>query len=208
MKTGSENANRNVGVDKVMRDVGKKGGRKFLQTLQPSGDKENLVGRLSDSSDTKTAKPQTKVEEVQVNLKEHKSLVAKVNPSLYQKLIIEDLTSTAGPSEKYWEVIAERRRKALEDVLEQNRKLHSIIAALEEENNSCKLLLEETTDFVNTLMEMVNEERENNDDEDGDSDNQESIDDDKDDKLDEDEDHEVHDELVEDEARDKLSPTT
>lgn len=57
----------------------------------------------------------------------------------------------AGPSEKYWEVIAERRRKALEDVLEQNRNLHSVIMALEEENLSCKKLLEETTDLVKTL---------------------------------------------------------
>lgn len=57
----------------------------------------------------------------------------------------------AGPSEKYWEVIAERRRKALEDVLEQNLKLHSVVMALEEENASCKKLLEETTDLVNTL---------------------------------------------------------
>lgn len=56
-----------------------------------------------------------------------------------------------GPSEKYWEVIAERRRKALEDVLEQNRKLHGVVMALEEENASCKKLLEQTTDLVNTL---------------------------------------------------------
>jgi len=61
------------------------------------------------------------------------------------------ILSLAGPSEKYWEVIAERRRKALEDVLEQNRKLHAVVMALEEENASCKALLEHTTDLVNTL---------------------------------------------------------
>jgi len=62
-----------------------------------------------------------------------------------------ELAILVGPSEKYWEVIAERRRKALEEVLEQNRKLHSIVMALEEENASCKKLLEQTTDLVNTL---------------------------------------------------------
>lgn len=56
-----------------------------------------------------------------------------------------------GPSEKYWEVIAERRRKALEDVIEENQKLHATIIALEEENKSCKELLEGTTDLLNTL---------------------------------------------------------
>jgi len=134
-------------------------------------------------SDPKTLKPLFKTE-VEVKSDEKKSIVSKVNPSLYKKLIIEDLTSIGmhlliifftwqffinnvilitykfnhskfvilvGPSEKYWEVIAERRRKALEDVLEQNRKLHAIVIALEEENASCKKLLEQTTDLVNTL---------------------------------------------------------
>jgi len=61
------------------------------------------------------------------------------------------LTILAGPSEKYWEVIAERRRKALEEVLEQNSKLHTLIMALEEENTSCKKSLEQTTNLLNTL---------------------------------------------------------
>jgi len=39
----------------------------------------------------------------------------------------------------------------LEEVLEQNRKLLTIVMALEEENTSCKKLLEQTTDLVNTL---------------------------------------------------------
>jgi len=57
----------------------------------------------------------------------------------------------AGPSEKYWEVIAERRRKALEEVLEANEKLQAMVNALEEENKTCKQLIENTTDLVNTL---------------------------------------------------------
>lgn len=48
-------------------------------------------------------------------------------------------------------MIAERRRKALEEVLEENRHLHAIISALKEENKSCKTLLEQSTDLVNTL---------------------------------------------------------
>lgn len=40
----------------------------------------------------------------------------------------------------------------MEDVLEQNRKLHAVIIALEEENASCKQLLDETTDLVVTLQ--------------------------------------------------------
>uniref|UniRef100_A0A2S2PNL0 Geminin n=1 Tax=Schizaphis graminum TaxID=13262 RepID=A0A2S2PNL0_SCHGA len=156
MKTVSEN-NRIIS-DKMSN---KKGTRKCLKTLQPSGgDKENLVGtgRIHQNNpDPKILKPQPKTE-VEVKSNEKKSVVAKINPSLYKKLIIEDLTSTAGPSEKYWEVIAERRRKALEEALEQNRKLHNMVMALEDENASCKKLLEQTTDLVNTLKEVLNEE--------------------------------------------------
>ncbi|XP_025416375.1 geminin-like [Sipha flava] len=159
MKTVSENANRNVS-DKTSN---KKSTRKFLQTLQPSGSgKENLVGtgRFAEKNTDKISKSPVKTE-IEVNSKDNKSVIAKVNPSLYKKLIIDDLTSVAGPSEKYWEVIAERRRKALEDVLEQNRRLHSVIIALEEENATCKHLLDQTTDLVNTLKEVMNSEENN-----------------------------------------------
>jgi len=44
------------------------------------------------SSDPKILKPQFKTE-VDVKSEENKSVVAKVNPCLYKKLIIEDLTS-------------------------------------------------------------------------------------------------------------------
>jgi geminin len=45
------------------------------------------------SPDPKILKPQLKTE-VEVKSNEKKSVVAKINPSLYKKLIIEDLTST------------------------------------------------------------------------------------------------------------------
>jgi len=45
------------------------------------------------SNDTKTSKIQVKTE-VDVKTKENKYLISKINPLLYKKLIIEDLTST------------------------------------------------------------------------------------------------------------------
>jgi len=48
-------------------------------------------------------------------------------------------------------VIAERRRKALKEVIEENHRLHDVLVALEEENMSCKKLIEESTELVNTL---------------------------------------------------------
>ncbi|KAL5239958.1 hypothetical protein ACI65C_007368 [Semiaphis heraclei] len=143
--------------------VNNKGTRKCLQTLQPSGgvDKENLVGtgRFHEQKPgPKTLKPQFETE-VDAKSEENKSVDAKSKSSLYKKLIIEGLNNTVGPSTsvKYWEVIAERRRKALEEVLEQNSKLHALIMALEEENSSCKKTLEQTTNLLNTLTEVSNE---------------------------------------------------
>lgn len=138
--------------------------RKFLKTLQPSSDgKENLVGAgrtLQDVAvDNRTVKPDQVFSKVEISVKDSNESfsIAQVNASQYKKLIIEDLTTTAGPSQKYWEVIAERRRKALEEVLKENQRLHTIVTTLEEENMSCKKLIEETTDLVNTLKEIINE---------------------------------------------------
>jgi geminin len=62
------------------------------------------------------------------------------------------MTVTAGPSEKYWEVIAERRREALEAVLEENQLLHKVVSALEEENMITKTLIEYSTELINKLQ--------------------------------------------------------
>ncbi|CAH1733111.1 geminin-like [Aphis gossypii] len=149
-------------------EASKKGMRKFLHNLQPSSaGKENLVGAGRTPQDIaidgKTIKSEPNFDETEVCVQETSS-VSKVNPSLYQKLLTEDLTSVAGPSEKYWEVIAERRRKALEEVLEENEKLQAMIIALEEENKTCKLLIENTTELVNTLKQVMNENQTSDDD--------------------------------------------
>lgn len=52
-------------------------------------------------------------------------------------------------------MIAERRRKALKEVLEENQQLEALIATLEIENTSCKTLLKSTEDLVNTLKVCV-----------------------------------------------------
>ena len=69
----------------------------------------------------------------------------------------EDLTSEAGPSDSYWEVLAERRRAALEESLCENQELHERIHVLEEELDTSKQLLEETRNLVEVLTEMLQE---------------------------------------------------
>lgn len=60
--------------------------------------------------------------------------------------------TTAGPSENYWEVLAERRRIALEDALEDNKELTERVEKLEEENLIYKEMLDESRSLVEVLQ--------------------------------------------------------
>lgn len=65
------------------------------------------------------------------------------------------LIFVAGPSENYWEVLAERRRIALEDALEENQELTQRIAKLEEEKKIYKEMLDETRALVEVLQVII-----------------------------------------------------
>lgn len=62
------------------------------------------------------------------------------------------MLAIAGPSENYWEVLAERRRMALEDALEDNKELTERVEKLEEENRIYKEMLEESRSLVEVLQ--------------------------------------------------------
>lgn len=81
-----------------------------------------------------------------------------MNPSSssQQKIVAADLTSDEA-GEKYWEVIAEKRRVALEESLTENQELYERIASLETELNESNAQLEEARSLVETLTEMLSE---------------------------------------------------
>ncbi|XP_016662840.1 geminin-like [Acyrthosiphon pisum] len=138
--------------------------RKFLNNLQPlSSGKETLVGAGGTPQDMviegKSSKPKQTIDETEVRTKETSSVVS----SLYIELLTEDITSEAGPSEKYWEVISERRRKALLEALEEHERLQAAAIVLEEENLSLEVSMDSITDLVNTLKEMINKETSDDD---------------------------------------------
>ncbi|XP_022172705.1 geminin-like [Myzus persicae] len=135
--------------------------RKFLHNLQPSSTaKESLVGGGRTQRDMAiNGKPEQTFNETEALATETPSVVS----SLYMKLLTEDLTSSDGPSEKYWQVLSERRRKALSEALEEQQRLQATAIALEEENLSLEVLIDNTTDLVNTLKEMMNEETSDDD---------------------------------------------
>ncbi|XP_046735499.1 uncharacterized protein LOC124404971 isoform X2 [Diprion similis] len=127
-------------------------------------DKENLVGAGRTLRSTASGKDLVKNEMSEKTAKIEAVKRKKVYHKGIQtteekiKVSVEDLTSEAGPSENYWEVLAERRRIALEDALEENSALTERIAKLEEENRVCKEMLDETRALVEVLQEMIGED--------------------------------------------------
>jgi geminin len=84
---------------------------------------------------------------------------SQTSPSLEgtsKQVTTEDLTSEK-VSETYWQVLAEKRRAALEESLVENQELYERIATLEDELNQSKTLLTETRSLVEVLTEMLEE---------------------------------------------------
>lgn len=70
---------------------------------------------------------------------------------------VEDLTSDKPVNDHYWQILAEKRREALEETLHENQELYERIANLEDELNHSKSMLEEARDLVTVLTEMLEE---------------------------------------------------
>ncbi|XP_043788430.1 geminin isoform X1 [Apis laboriosa] len=144
--------------------------RKSLHVLQPAAtDKENLVGggrRMLRSAlpAKETIKNEVK-EKPKIDEKPKRKKIVLKDKAVQTarggkiKIEVEDLTSEAGPSENYWEVLAERRRIALEDALEDNKELTERVETLEEENRIYKEMLDESRALVEVLQEMIGEDR-------------------------------------------------
>lgn len=143
--------------------------RKCLHVLQPAAtDKENLVGggrMLRSSLSGKEAVKTEVTEKTKNDEKPRRKKITSKDKAVQTarggriKIEVEDLTSEAGPSENYWEVLAERRRIALEDALEDNKELTQRVHTLEEENRLYKEMLDESRALVDVLQEMLGEDR-------------------------------------------------
>ncbi|KMQ83087.1 Geminin [Lasius niger] len=121
---------------------------------------------VKSTQQSKKAKPKRNVSQTRKDDPKYKSVKTKdkaVQTIREKKAQIEaeDLTSTdaAGPSENYWQVLAERRRIALKDALEKNEELVQYVEKLEEEKRTYKEMLNETTALVEVLQEMIGDDR-------------------------------------------------
>lgn len=65
------------------------------------------------------------------------------------------MSDLANPSENYWQLLAERRRVALADTLEENKTLRQRIEKLKEENHEYKEMLDETKTLIEVLQVIL-----------------------------------------------------
>ncbi|XP_059616575.1 geminin [Phlebotomus argentipes] len=143
-----------------------KNSRRTFKILQKNAvDKENLVGRpiLSAGKEALT-KQKAEFDEEKIVQKKRKPSTATQHVQTdseescdVQQITESDLTSTAGPSQKYWEILAEKRRVALEDALSENEALHGKIASLNAELDVSRQMLAEAQELVGVLTEMLEE---------------------------------------------------
>ncbi|XP_050459247.1 geminin-like [Cataglyphis hispanica] len=135
--------------------------RKPLQILQPTAtNKETLVGtdRIFNSIQPKRKIKKNMTKMTKKNTPKITTENKAIQTTHKEKIKIEanDLTSD-NPSENYWQVLAERRRKVLVDTLEENKNLHQRIVKLEEENRIYKEMLDETRTLIEVLQEEIND---------------------------------------------------
>ncbi|CAH0691740.1 unnamed protein product [Spodoptera exigua] len=128
--------------------------RKSLKTLQhTASDRENLVGRPSKS--LKHQLSQESPVSVDVEVKRKNLSTKETQANLDTTITVDDLTNPEGPSEKYWQLLAEKRQVALQEALDENEKLRKIIEDLKEENAVFKQMLEEANSFVEVIKEEL-----------------------------------------------------
>lgn len=132
-----------------------------MKTIQTTAtDKENLVGRLpAYIAKEQLEKPISVSKDDEFKREKAAPVASTSSQTIPASNLIseEDLTSDTKVSNVYWEVLAEKRRLALEETLEENQYLHEKCEKLESELNQSKQLLEESRELVNVLTEMLQE---------------------------------------------------
>lgn len=66
-----------------------------------------------------------------------------------------DLTADDEPSADYWKVLAEKRGNDLNDSLQENERLKDQVKALEDENQICKEMIEESKTLIEVLQVCI-----------------------------------------------------
>ncbi|XP_057289760.1 geminin-like [Hydractinia symbiolongicarpus] len=135
--------------------------RRSLATLQQSAQgKGTLVGQNRDTFSIKEAFSRKGFKKLEEPLHKNRVSESSSEGTDVEKDLVEDaitlMKATETVNDSYWKTIAEERRLALEETLNENDKLYDEIDALKEENEKLKKELNEAEYFkilYNNLLE-------------------------------------------------------
>ncbi|VDP02516.1 unnamed protein product [Soboliphyme baturini] len=129
----------------------------LLPRATRSAKKEKLVKKNASKKETgvSTEPPHTVDcgSNTELSMAKLKEVVDGDQPNEVVKML-----KSAVPSERYFELIAEERRKALDEALQENLQLSQEIARLREENSQLKVLAEEGLKYAEILRQVVGDE--------------------------------------------------
>ncbi|KAJ8402995.1 hypothetical protein AAFF_G00359110 [Aldrovandia affinis] len=134
--------------------------RRTLQVLQPSAVNENL-GRARETGKSVLKRKLWSAEQAKGS-KRLKAEVAVRNKDVENENQSEGMTKEAyellvkeTPPSTYWKEVAEERRKALYNVLQENEKLHKAIEAKDEEISKLQIENEELQELAQHVQHMA-----------------------------------------------------
>ncbi|KAA8585840.1 geminin [Etheostoma spectabile] len=132
--------------------------RQTLQVLQPAAGKKNLgrsaqggkvIPKRKQWSTELTKGPKRVKAEVKSTQTEETQLTNGISNEAYELMVVETAPSS------YWKEMAEERRKALYNVLQENEKLHKDIEAKDEEITQLKCENEELQELAQHVQYMA-----------------------------------------------------
>ncbi|XP_066572005.1 geminin [Amia ocellicauda] len=135
-------------------------GRRTLQVLQPSAMNGNLVGRVKEpvksftkrklwSAEPKGSKRVKAEVAVYTEANENENLSEGMTKEAYELMVKET------PPSSYWKEVAEERRKALYNVLQENEKLHKEIESRDEQISQLRHDNEELQELAQHVQYMA-----------------------------------------------------
>lgn len=156
----AENPSENIKRFLVAPSSGSDSGRRTLQVLQPSAVNKNL-GRIVENGKAVPKRKMWSAEQVKGSKRVKAEVAVKttspenenqpegVRQEAYELMIKET------PGSSYWKEVAEERRKALFNVLQENEKLHKDIEAKDEQIAQLKTENEELQELAQHVQHMA-----------------------------------------------------
>uniref|UniRef100_A0A8C8RJC5 Geminin DNA replication inhibitor n=1 Tax=Pelusios castaneus TaxID=367368 RepID=A0A8C8RJC5_9SAUR len=161
MKQKSDGERATGTIKKYFTDSANSAPRRTLKMIQPSAT-GFLIGRVNEPAKCSIKRKLWRDQLTAKTCKAEVVVTEQENENLKEVTQAIDLMVKKNPPSRYWKEVAEERRKALYEVLQENEKLHKEIeqkdgeiARLKEENDELVLLAEHVQYMTNMIERLT-----------------------------------------------------